>query len=81
MEENAVHILLKCSETKQWREKILNSKCTGLNEALAYKKIINCTKAEEKEILKMTVFWDVAPCRLREVYTRFRGTCCLHHQG
>jgi hypothetical protein len=26
----------------------------------------------------MTVFWDVAPCSLAEVYRRFRGACCLH---
>jgi hypothetical protein len=30
---------------------------------------------------KMTVFWVVAPCSLVEVYQRFRGPCCLHHQG
>jgi hypothetical protein len=30
--------------------------------------------------MKMTVFWDVAPCSLIEVYRRFRGACCLHHQ-
>jgi hypothetical protein len=29
----------------------------------------------------MAVFWVVAPCRLVEVYQRFRGPCCLHHQG
>jgi hypothetical protein len=23
----------------------------------------------------------VAPCSLVEVYRRFTGTCCLHHQG
>jgi hypothetical protein len=28
----------------------------------------------------MTVFWDVAPCSLVEVYRRFRGACYLHHQ-
>jgi hypothetical protein len=27
------------------------------------------------------VFWDVAPCSLVEVYRRFRGACCLHHQA
>jgi hypothetical protein len=31
--------------------------------------------------MKITVFWDVAPCSLVEVYRRCRGTCCLHHQG
>jgi hypothetical protein len=28
----------------------------------------------------MKIFWDVAPCSLVEVYRRFRGACCLHHQ-
>jgi hypothetical protein len=31
--------------------------------------------------MKMAVFWVVALCSLVEVYRRFRGTCCLHHQG
>jgi hypothetical protein len=31
--------------------------------------------------LKMAVFWVLAPCSLVEVYRRFRGACCLHHQG
>jgi hypothetical protein len=30
---------------------------------------------------KMAVFWVVARCSLVEVYQRFRGPCCLHHQG
>jgi hypothetical protein len=30
---------------------------------------------------KMAVFWVVAPCSLVEVYQRFRGHCCLRHQG
>jgi hypothetical protein len=30
--------------------------------------------------MKMAVFWVVVPCSLIEVYRRFRGTCCLHHQ-
>jgi hypothetical protein len=29
----------------------------------------------------MAVFWVVASCSLVEVYQRFRGPCCLHHQG
>jgi hypothetical protein len=31
--------------------------------------------------MKMAVFWVVAPCSLVDVYQRFRGPCCLHHQG
>jgi hypothetical protein len=30
---------------------------------------------------KMAVFWVVAPYSLVEVYQRFGGPCCLHHQG
>jgi hypothetical protein len=30
---------------------------------------------------KMAVFWVVEPCSLVEVYERFRGPWCLHHQG
>jgi hypothetical protein len=30
---------------------------------------------------KMAVFWVVALCSLVEIYQRFRGPCCLHHQG
>jgi hypothetical protein len=31
--------------------------------------------------MKMAVFWVVAPCSLVEFYQRFKGPCCLHHQG
>jgi hypothetical protein len=31
--------------------------------------------------MKMAVFWVVTPCSLVEVYRRFGGACCLHHQG
>jgi hypothetical protein len=31
--------------------------------------------------MKMAVFWVVAPCSLVELYQRFRGPCCLRHQG
>jgi hypothetical protein len=30
---------------------------------------------------EMAVFWVVTPCSLVECYQRFRGPCCLHHQG
>jgi hypothetical protein len=40
----------------------------------------------EKHIIKqkkirMAAYWIVAPCSLAECYHRFRGPCCLHHQG
>jgi hypothetical protein len=31
--------------------------------------------------MEMAVFWVVIPCSLVEVYQRFRGPHCLHHQG
>jgi hypothetical protein len=31
--------------------------------------------------MKMTAFWDVAPCSIAEVYRCFIGAYCLHHQG
>jgi hypothetical protein len=31
--------------------------------------------------MKMTSFWDTAPCSLVDVDRRFRGAYCLHHQG
>jgi hypothetical protein len=31
--------------------------------------------------MKMTVFWDIAPCSLVETGRHFRDVYCLHHQG
>jgi hypothetical protein len=31
--------------------------------------------------MKMAVFWVVAPCNLVNIYRRFRGACCLNHEG
>jgi hypothetical protein len=31
--------------------------------------------------VKMTAFWDIAPCSLVDVDRRFRGAYCLHHQS
>jgi hypothetical protein len=35
----------------------------------------------QAEYLWMAVFWDVAPLDLVEIYRRFKGALCLHHQG
>jgi hypothetical protein len=29
--------------------------------------------------MKMTVFWDTAPCGLIKIGRRFRGVYCLHY--
>jgi hypothetical protein len=42
-DEDAIHILLKCSETRKWREQFLSRKWLRLNELIVLKKIINCT--------------------------------------
>jgi hypothetical protein len=42
---------------------------------------LQCTLFVFRSEFKMAVFWVVVPCSLVEVYRRFRGTCCLHHQG
>jgi hypothetical protein len=66
---------------------------TGTNEIMAAKqndsRFLNYGKQMKWvgfEVLtavstKMAVLWVVAPCSLVEVYQRFRGPCCLHHQG
>jgi hypothetical protein len=46
-EEDAIHILLKCPETRRLREHFLSRKWQIINEELAYKKIINCTNTVE----------------------------------
>jgi hypothetical protein len=43
--------------------------------------VINYTDIENEVCsMKMAVFWVLAPYSLVEVYWRFRGACCLHHQ-
>jgi hypothetical protein len=44
-DEDAVHVLLKCVETRKWRKQLLSRKWLTVNEESAYKKIINCTNA------------------------------------
>jgi hypothetical protein len=46
-EEDEVHILLKCPETRRLRERLLSRQCQIINEELAYMKIINCTYTVE----------------------------------
>jgi hypothetical protein len=42
-EEDAKHILLKCSEMENWREEFLYGKWLSINGDIAYNKIINRT--------------------------------------
>jgi hypothetical protein len=43
--------------------------------------IQNSMLIETNMLMKMAVFWVVAPCSLVEVHQRFRSLRCLHHQG
>jgi hypothetical protein len=60
----------------KWVPLSLRYRCTNLFGCSEGRQIENQSLG-----LKMAVFWVVAPCSLVEVYQRFRGPCCLHHQG
>jgi hypothetical protein len=62
-EEDPVHILLKCSETRKWRERFLNRKLLRLNELIVLNKIINCNNSIELRnignyLYKIKCKWD-----------------------
>jgi hypothetical protein len=40
--KNAIHILLKCPETKSWRYQFLSAGWLKINEEVAYRKIVGC---------------------------------------
>ena len=42
-----LYTFLKGNETQKGREQFLNDKCVYINEEIAYKKIIGCTKNSE----------------------------------
>jgi hypothetical protein len=46
-EEDAKHLLLKCSETKKGREECANCNWLNINEDLAYRKLISCTNVNK----------------------------------
>jgi hypothetical protein len=46
-EKDPIHILLKYSETRMWREQFLSRKWLRLKEWIVFKRIINCTTSIE----------------------------------
>jgi hypothetical protein len=48
--------LLKCSETKKWREEGVNSNWLNINEDLAYRKIISCKNVNKIKSLGKYLF-------------------------
>jgi hypothetical protein len=55
-EEDAKHILLKCSETNKWREECVNSIWLNINEDLGYRKIISSTNVNKIKSLGKYLF-------------------------
>jgi hypothetical protein len=55
-EENAIHILLKCPETRRPREHLLSRKWQIINKELACKKIINCTNTVQLRNLDIYLY-------------------------
>jgi hypothetical protein len=56
-------MLLKCSETRKWREQFLSRKWLSLNELIVFKKIINCNNSIELRniviyLYKIKCKWD-----------------------
>jgi hypothetical protein len=61
--KDPIHILLKCSETRKWREQFLSRKWLRLNEWIVFKKIINSSNSIELRIIgsylcKIKCKWD-----------------------
>jgi hypothetical protein len=52
-------------------------------DSLSFNYVVRCLRSELFTTVTMTVgvFWDVTPCSLVEVCRRFKGFCCLRHQG
>jgi hypothetical protein len=62
-EEDPIHILLKCSKTRKWREHFLSRKWLSLNELIVLKKIINFNNRIEfrnigKYLYKIKCKWN-----------------------
>jgi hypothetical protein len=50
----------------------------GIIIIIIHTHLVLCSTLLGRHDIKMTVFWDVAPCSLVEVCRRFRGSCSLH---
>jgi hypothetical protein len=42
--EDTKHILLECPETKDWKMEMLRKRWLDINEEIAYRKVLRCTK-------------------------------------
>ena len=53
-EKDSEHVLLKCRETKQWRENLVCGKWLILIETVALKEALSCEKVTEMKGIKIT---------------------------
>jgi hypothetical protein len=64
-----------------WKQNAFSSHCTVCCFYHYLQDHIALQPRRPLPTLKMTVFWDIAPCSLVQPVRRFRCTNCLHHQG
>jgi hypothetical protein len=82
-----IYIYIHCPETNARDSKDLlfysdKKKSHLIQISAAYYESTSLYSILEHHICsKVAAFWVVATCSLVEVYQRFRGPCCLHHQG
>jgi hypothetical protein len=50
-----------------------------LNQRVCSATVDSNVAAEEQLNIKMTAFWDIAPCSFVDVDRRFRGAYCHNH--
>ena len=67
-DEDAEHILLKCSETKEWVEEIICSKWWNMKENVASRRVLDCTNTAEVTVTGKWLFrirgrWEKAVAR------------------
>jgi hypothetical protein len=55
-DEDEKHILLKCKESKKWREEWTKSNWLSMNEILVYRKRIGCMDANKTKLLGNYLF-------------------------
>jgi hypothetical protein len=58
-----------------WNEKVISDKSNSQADITVTFQILTVAS------MKIIIFWDVASCRLVQVYGRIRDACCLRNQG
>jgi hypothetical protein len=69
-EKNTKHILLKCTETKNWRMGMLCKRWLGINEEVEYKKMLSCTNKMTVKNMGKSLF--TVQCELERMVKKTR---------